>query len=142
MTMSRAEDHLPLHPLEFRILLALLDGPSYGTRIVQAIEAREPIGGRGARKLYPANLYRRIRGLLADGLLEEAPAPSGSDPRRTYVRLTELGRAVAGAEARRLHALVTEAAAHELLGERDLVGDRGLLGDAALRRDADLRTEG
>lgn len=104
---------LPLHPLEFRILLALLEGPSWGTAIVQEIEERE--GGRMA--LYPANLYRRIRDLLARGLLEESPSPEGADPRRTYVRLTEMGRAVARAEADRLRDLVRDAELHDLLPE-------------------------
>lgn len=116
------DEHLPLHPLEFRILLTLLDGASYGTRIVQAIEERET-----GRTLYPANLYRRIRALMADGLLEEASAPEGADPRRTYLRLTELGRAVAAAEARRLHGLVVEAAGHELIPDAGPIfdADRG-----------------
>lgn len=109
-----AERFLPLHPLEFRILLALTQGSSYGTRIVEHIEAAE--GHR--RTLYPANLFRRIRDLSARGLVEEAPSPEGADPRRTYVQLTELGRAVARAEAVRLRDLVTEAASHDLLPER------------------------
>ena len=108
------DEQLPLHPLEFRILMALVDGPSYGTRIVEEIEAKE--GGR-RRKLYPANLYRRIRDLMRRGLLEDAPAPAGADPRRSYVRLTRRGQAVARAEARRLRELVTEAAARRLLPE-------------------------
>lgn len=112
----RVEDHLPLHPLEFRILLVLLDGVSYGTRIVEAVEEREGTG----KKMYPANLYRRIRGLLADGLVGEAPAPEGADPRRTYLRLTGLGRAVAVAEARRLRDLVADAASHDLIGDVEL----------------------
>lgn len=107
----RAEDFLPLHPLEFRILLALLDGATFGTRIVQAIEAAEPGHGR----LYPANLYRRIRDLMSDGLLEATPAPRGADPRRTYVRLTRMGHAVARAEAGRLRDLVADATRHRLL---------------------------
>lgn len=112
MNRFDARAHLPLHPLEFRILMALLDGPSYGTRIVEEIEAVEE-----GPKLYPANLYRRIRDLLARDLLEEAPAPSGADPRRSYVRLTRAGRAVARAEARRLQGLVRDAARHDLLPE-------------------------
>lgn len=108
-----AQDHLPLHPLELRILMALVDGPSYGTRIVQEIEERE--GHR--QKLYPANLFRRIRDLSARGLVEDAPTPAGADPRRSYLRLSALGRAVARAEAARLQELVTEAARLELLGE-------------------------
>ena len=109
----RPEELLPLHPLEFRILLALLGGPSYGTRIVEAVEARADVGGR----LYPANLYRRIRSLRSDGLLEEAPPPPDADPRRSYLRLTDLGRRVAAAEARRLRALVADAARHDLRPE-------------------------
>ena len=54
---TRSSD-APLHPHEFRILLALMEGPSFGTRIVEEIERREK-----GTKLYPANLYRRIRDL-------------------------------------------------------------------------------
>ena len=109
----RSQDFLPLHPLELRILMSLLDGPSYGTRIVEEIERRER---RGA-KLYPANLYRRIRDLTARGLIQDAPTPDGADPRRSYLRITRLGRAVARAEARRLRALVADAAEHRLIPE-------------------------
>jgi len=109
-----AGDLLPLHPLEFRILLVLLEGASHGYQIVRAIEAREP-----AAAIYPANLYRRIRDLLARGLLREADAPrGGEDPegRRRYVAVTPLGRRVARAEAERLQALVRDARAADLLG--------------------------
>lgn len=110
---SSVQDHLPLHPLELRILMALVEGPSYGTRIVREIEERE--GHR--QKLYPANLFRRIRDLAARGLLEDAPAPEGADPRRSYLRLTGQGRAVARAEAARLKELLADAARLHLLGE-------------------------
>jgi DNA-binding PadR family transcriptional regulator len=103
----------PIHPLEFRILMVLTGGPSYGTEIVRHIEEAE--GDR--MTLYPANLFRRIRDLLDRGWIEESPAPEDADPRRSYVRLTEAGRAVAREEARRLRDLVREAAAHRLLGE-------------------------
>ena len=93
--------------------MALLDGPSFGTRIVDQIEEAE----EGGLKLYPANLYRRIRDLLSDGLIEDAVAPAGADSRRSYVRLTRKGRAVAGAEAQRLRALVADATRHRLLPE-------------------------
>jgi DNA-binding PadR family transcriptional regulator len=101
---------IPLHPHEFRILMALVGGPSFGTEIVRAIEAAEH-----GTKLYPANLFRRIRDLLDRRLLEACEAPEGADPRRSYVRLTRIGRAVARAEAERLHGLVQEAAALDLL---------------------------
>jgi DNA-binding PadR family transcriptional regulator len=109
---ANAETLLPLHPLEFRILLVLLDGASHGYRIVQEIEAQE-----GTGRIWPANLYRRIRDLLGKGLIEATAAPRGedADPRRTYVRVSPLGRRVAKAEARRLEALVADARARRLL---------------------------
>jgi len=104
---------LPLHPLEFRILLILLDGPAHGYAVVQEIEGRE----RGRGKVYPANLYRRIRDLLAKGLVEDAPPPEGEspDPRRRYFGVTELGREVVRAETERLGALLAEARERGLL---------------------------
>lgn len=103
------ESHLPLHPLELRILLVLTrEAPAHGYRIVKAIEARD--GDRF--NLYPANLYRRIRDLLARGLLAEVEAPetdADADRRRTYFEVTDLGRAVARAETARLQELVEDA---------------------------------
>jgi DNA-binding PadR family transcriptional regulator len=103
---------LPLHPLEFRILLVLLDGTSHGYRIVQEIEALE-----GGSRVWPANLYRRIRDLLSKGLIEATPPPpaESGDPRRTYVRLSTLGKRVAKAEAERLDSLLSDARARRLL---------------------------
>lgn len=111
-TTGDAQAFLPLHPLEFRILLVLLDGASHGYRIVKEIEARE-----AGERIWPANLYRRIRDLLAKGLVEEAlpPRADSADPRRSYVRVSALGRRVARAEARRLEELVADARARRLL---------------------------
>lgn len=101
--------HLPLHAFELRILLVLAgEGAAHGYRIVKAIEEREGVG----RRIFPANLYRRIRDLRGRGLLEEAPAPGSetdTDSRRRYFRLTDLGRAVARADAARLAELVEDA---------------------------------
>ena len=107
---------LPLHPLEFRILMILLGGPSHGYAVVQEIEGKE---GR-AGKVYPANLYRRIRDLLSRGLIHEVSLPEGdtSDSRRRYFGLTDLGQKVVEAEAQRLKTLLAEAQ------------DRGLLSPA------------
>jgi DNA-binding PadR family transcriptional regulator len=52
---------LPLHPLEFRILLVLWKEKAHGYRIVKSIE---DVDG-GLEPHLPANLYRRIRDLLA-----------------------------------------------------------------------------
>jgi DNA-binding PadR family transcriptional regulator len=102
------EDFLPLHPLELRILLAVIDAPSHAYRIVKAIEAAE-----GHRfKLHPANLYRRIRDLADKGLIEEVDAPDdedASDRPRTFYASTPLGRQVARAEATRLEELLRSA---------------------------------
>lgn len=113
MAKHAPEEHLPLHPLEFRILMALAEEPSYGTEIVRRIEEREG----DAVKLYPANLFRRIRDLLRKQLIEDCQAPEGADPRRSYVRITDVGRTVARAEARRLADLVQDAREHRLLPE-------------------------
>jgi len=104
---------LPLHPIELRILMALLEGRSHGYAIVQEIESREKDLGT----IYPANLYRRMRDLLARGFLEDCEAPPGGadDPRRRYFRITPRGREVAAAEARRLRGLLAEARERGLL---------------------------
>lgn len=106
---SDPRSFLPLHPLEFRILLVLLDGPAHGYRIVKQIEARE----KGFGNIYPGNLYRRIRDLTGKGLLDEVAPPPGVDidPRRKYLGASLLGQAVAKAEAQRLEALVGDARA-------------------------------
>ena len=104
---SGPEDFLPLHALDLRILLVVMAAPSHGYRIVKEIEAAE-----GHRfKLYPANLYRRIRDLAANRLLEEVAPPSADDAseRRTFFAATALGRAVVRAEAARLEELLRNA---------------------------------
>ena len=109
-------EFLPLHPLDFRILLVLLGGKAHAYRIVTALEAVE---GEEGRAVYPANLYRRLRDLTAAGLLAEAPVPAGADERRRrYFGVTALGRRVARAEAERLERLVTGARAAGLLRAR------------------------
>ena len=98
---------LPLHPLELRILLVLAEGDAHGYSIVRQIEDRE----KHLPKIYPANLYRRIRDLARKALVEDAEAPDGDevDPRRRYFRVTELGKAVLRAEVARMESLMTEA---------------------------------
>jgi DNA-binding PadR family transcriptional regulator len=113
-TSDEVRRHLPLHPFELRILLVLVaEGPVHGYRIVKAIEERDGTW----KKVFPANLYRRIRDLLSRGLIEEAAVPPGADDdsRRRYFRSTELGDAVARAEARRLAGLVDDLRAADLL---------------------------
>jgi DNA-binding PadR family transcriptional regulator len=105
------ERRLPLHPEAFRILLVLRGGELHGYAIVKELE-RDP--GRPGRVL-PANLYRRIRTLSEQALIEETEGVGeGDDDRRRYFRITRLGEAVARAEALRLQGL--------LAGARDLLG--------------------
>lgn len=95
-------DFLPLHPLEARILLVLSHGDAHGYRIVKTIEEADG----GWAKLFPANLYRRVRDLLAKGLIEEISPPEGA--RRRTFRITPLGRSVAYRERLRLEALAAD----------------------------------
>jgi len=108
------DQHLPLHPEAFRILLALLDGEAHGYAIVKELEK----AGGSATRVLPANLYRRIRTLRDQGLIEEAdsrPDAELDDERRRYFAVTSLGMEVARQEARRLEALVVGARARNLL---------------------------
>jgi DNA-binding PadR family transcriptional regulator len=101
--LPEPESFLPLHPLEFRILLSLLDGVAHAYRIVSQIEESRPV--------MPTNLYRRIWRLASLELIAEVEAPRGeTSPRpRRYFELTSLGRRVAAAEQTRLRALLLEA---------------------------------
>lgn len=96
---------LPLHPLEARILLLLSEGEAHAYKIVKEIEQRDA----SWTTIFPANLYRRIRDLLAKGLIElvhDSRAESGR-ARRTF-RITELGAEVARCEWKRLEALIQD----------------------------------
>jgi len=110
------EQHLPLKPLVFQVLLALADGERHGWSLVRDVQQR---GGFG--RLMPGNFYRVLRSMLADGFIEESrsrPVAAEDDERRRYFQLTRLGQQVAEAEARRLEAAVVEARARKLLTRR------------------------
>lgn len=97
---------LPLHPESFRILLAVGGQALHGYAIVKELE-RDP--DRPARVL-PANLYRRMRTLRDQGLIEETDGPAADDDeRRRYFARTPLGDAVVRAETHRLRGLLAEA---------------------------------
>ncbi len=106
---------LPLTPAVFHIMLALADGDSHGSGIMQEVDAMT--GGK--MRLGPGTLYRSMQRMEVDGYIEELPLRLDSehdDERRRYYRLTPLGFAVARAEAVRLAALVDAAAQRRLLG--------------------------
>ena len=105
---------LPLSPRDFHILFALADGERHGLGLVRAIERQTD----GLIRLDPANLYRAIQRMVADGLVEDAElrsAPGSADERRRYYRITGLGRGVVGAEAGRMRSLAEAAEAKQLI---------------------------
>ena len=104
---------LPLQPATFHILVALAEEDRHGYAIIQDVAART----NGAVRLSPGTLYRSIQRMLEQGLIvetDERPSPEYDDERRRYYRLTELGTAVAKAEAARLAELVRMARARGL----------------------------
>ena len=112
--MSAPLRHLPLRPVDLQLLLALSATEQHGYALVRAIEE----GTNGLVKLDPANLYRVIKRLLADGLVDESErraAPDLDDERRRYYRLTALGGRVVAAEIGRLQALVSSPSVRSLV---------------------------
>jgi DNA-binding PadR family transcriptional regulator len=107
------ERHLPLKPLVFEVLLALLDGERHGWSLVRDVQQRGSFP-----RLMPGNFYRTLRAMLASGLIAETSppeTPADADERRRYFRLTSLGERVAAAEARRLQDVLREDRARRLL---------------------------
>lgn len=107
-------NHLPLNPRDFLILLVLVDGPLHGYGILAAVERR--VGDEV--RLDPANLYRSLKRLRRDEIVEAAEPPSDAEvplEQRRYFRLTSLGREVAAAEAARLTRLARIAAEARLV---------------------------
>jgi DNA-binding PadR family transcriptional regulator len=103
-----------LTPAMFHILLALADGPRHGYAIMQQVEAAT----RSEIRLPPGTLYRSIKRLLGDGLIEEADAPPDDGPqseRRRYYAISARGRELAGAQARRMAEIVGLAREKNLL---------------------------
>lgn len=86
----------PLKPVEFLVLAILENGPLHGYGIVQEMESRTD--GRVAPR--PGDLYRILYRLDQWGLLIPDERRSGKDEeRRSYYRLTDLGKKVLIAEA-------------------------------------------
>jgi DNA-binding PadR family transcriptional regulator len=108
-------EHLPVSPIVLEILIALGGPPLHGYAVAQAIRSRTD----GRIRLQTGPLYRHLKRLLDQGLVEEAPDGTGrDDPRRSaYYRLTWLGRQVVAAESRRLADLVRFARRAGLAGE-------------------------
>ncbi len=100
--------HLPLTPAMFQVLVALADGEKHGYAIIKEVSRRTD----GKVRLRAGTLYTAIRRFVDEGLIQESaerPDPSLDDERRRYYRLTDRGRAVAVAEARRMAETLAQA---------------------------------
>jgi DNA-binding PadR family transcriptional regulator len=101
---------LPLKPDTFEMLLALADGELHGYAILKQLEARDI-------RIAASLLYRKLRRLMEDGLVEESSAiarGNDEDARRRYYRLTRFGRAVVSAEAARIVGLARSTSVRRL----------------------------
>ena len=109
------ESLVPLTSIDFLILLMLgKNGDRHGYGIMQDVSEHT----EQRIELEAGSLYRTIRRLQDDGLLEESsrrPAADLDDERRRYYRLTPFGKRVVAAEAARLRRLVRIAESARLL---------------------------
>lgn len=109
--MTTVDNHLPLTPAVFHILLALAEEPKHGYGIMQDVEEMTD----GQVTMGPGTLYGAVKRLLRDNLIEEVDnPPDADDKRRKYYALTAFGERVLRAEVARMQALV-DAAAHKRL---------------------------
>jgi DNA-binding PadR family transcriptional regulator len=108
---SRRENQPPsLKPLEFLLLTGLAAGERHGYALKKDVVQRT--GGKV--RPGPATLYRALAALAERGWIAESsrrPAPELDDERRRYYRITESGRRIVLAEAKRLESLAAAARA-------------------------------
>ena len=104
---------LPLRPVDFVLLLSLVDAEQHGYALAREIADRT----EGVVQLGAGNLYRVIKRLLEDGLVAQAARralPRDDDERRVYYRITPLGARVAALEAQRLRTLLASKSVRSL----------------------------
>jgi DNA-binding PadR family transcriptional regulator len=100
-------------PVEFHILLALVDSDRHGYAIMQQVA----VDSGDAIQLGPGTLYGALARLLEFGFIREVGSgvdPALDDSRRRYYRLTAAGRTAAAAEAERLAAVIKVARSRQL----------------------------
>lgn len=101
-------DFLPLTPAGFHILLALSAGEKHGYAMMREVDELS----NGTVRLGPGTLYRSIKRMLDDGLIEEAGEredPALDDERRRYYRLAPFGAQTLELETARLERLLSVA---------------------------------
>lgn len=98
--MPPSPNALPLTPLTMAILLALADGDRHGYALMQDVERQS----EGTLRPGTGSLYAALQRLMDDELIAEAPGepdPGPGRPKKVY-RITEAGREMVRAEARRM----------------------------------------
>ena len=120
--LQNPEEFLPLTPAVFNILLALADGEKHGYGIMLEVEANT----KGQVLMGPGTLYGSIKRMLQSDLIEESDErldPELDDPRRrSYYRLTDLGKRTLRMEAERLASQVQIARTKNVLAMHVLGG--------------------
>jgi DNA-binding PadR family transcriptional regulator len=122
--MARSQEETPgqqpvMSAAMFHVLLALADGEKHGYAILKEVKRRT--GGKV--QLSAGTLYGIIKRLHGEDWIVESndrPAAGLDDERRRYYRLTELGRQIAVAEARRMEELLTMARNKKLFRKPEL----------------------
>ncbi len=106
---QQLEQHLPLKPQWFHILLALSEEARHGSGIVRSVLHET----QGKVHLWPATLYGSLDDLAELGWIEEvsdpAERPRGESEKKRFYRITTAGSRLLAAEAERLQALATKA---------------------------------
>lgn len=105
-----AERFLPVRPGVFAVLAVLGEGPKTGVQILSRLDEI------GSRILGPGTLYRLLRELRQQRVIERVAAPSGAaveDDRQQFHALSPLGERVLQAEAERLRRTLAVAGAGE-----------------------------
>lgn len=101
----------PVKPVVFAILVALNEGDLHGYGIMKRVNRQL----RRSALLGPGTLYRTLKELRDEGLVDYAATPKGADARRRYYQITPSGRRVARDEAERMAAWVELAREGRLL---------------------------
>jgi DNA-binding PadR family transcriptional regulator len=109
--MPARKDPEPLRPVVFAILVALNEESRHGYSIMKVVNERT----KRRAVLGPGTLYRTLKELRDDELIEYAPAPPDADSRRRYYTITVKGRDAARAEAARMAGWVEAAREGRLL---------------------------
>jgi DNA-binding PadR family transcriptional regulator len=104
--MTDVSEYLPVKSTVFLILMALAEEPRHGYGVMLDVQQRSD----GAVNLGTSHLYRHLKRLLEDDLVEEVEAGphDPDDPRRRYYQLTDLGHTVVKTESERLSRLVRD----------------------------------